>query len=231
MNDRGIRMKLCPNCKMELPDEAHFCPRCMFQYEKKEIEIKTDNKRWRNIGLSVMVGVFTICVCIGISSAIKSVVKNDKKNETLDIQNVMDENFRTGEKIDYYSEIENDLRDVLGKSFDDCKEMFGEETAEKYNEDGFDIHTFGIVTVTVNDGGMIQDISIDYTAGENEEKYGIYGIDNKFDRKAVEAVLGMPNQQYGEELHYLFDKEFNPSLIIHLSPAGMVEQLEYYYIE
>ena len=22
------------NCNMELPDEAHFCPRCMFQYEK-----------------------------------------------------------------------------------------------------------------------------------------------------------------------------------------------------
>ena len=31
-------MKVCPNCNMELPDEAHFCPRCMFQYEKQEIQ-------------------------------------------------------------------------------------------------------------------------------------------------------------------------------------------------
>ena len=33
-------MKVCPNCNMELPDEAHYCPRCMFQYEKQDIQIK-----------------------------------------------------------------------------------------------------------------------------------------------------------------------------------------------
>ena len=38
-------MKECPNCSMELPDEAHFCPRCMFHYEKQEIQIKDTHKK------------------------------------------------------------------------------------------------------------------------------------------------------------------------------------------
>lgn len=38
-------MKECPNCSMELPDEAHYCPRCMFQYEKQEIQIKDRHRK------------------------------------------------------------------------------------------------------------------------------------------------------------------------------------------
>lgn len=57
-------MKECPNCSMELPDEAHYCPRCMFQYEKQEIQIKDRHRKHIPlllIGSVLVIGVF-ICM-------------------------------------------------------------------------------------------------------------------------------------------------------------------------
>lgn len=224
-------MKVCPKCKMELPDEAHFCPRCMFQYEKKEIETKDGSKKKNRIWLSVVSGIFTVCIFIGGLFVVKSAISDDKNQKNLDIQDVMDENFRTDETMKYYPEIENDLKDMLGDSFGDVKDIFGVETAKKYNESGFDIYTFEIVTVFVNSDGMIQNILIDYTEGENQKGYGIYGIDNHCDRKVVKEILGTPDQDYGEELCYRFDREFSPGLEISFSEDGLVEHLEYYYIQ
>ena len=61
---RGSKMKECPNCSMELPDEAHYCPRCMFQYEKQEIQIKDRHRKHIPlllIGSVLVIGVF-ICM-------------------------------------------------------------------------------------------------------------------------------------------------------------------------
>ena len=223
-------MKKCPNCSMELPDEAHFCPRCMFQYEKQEIQIKDSYKKRRL--LRVLISVLIIAVFIMIS-LVRNSIQNIEKSDDLDeseIQKIIDENFRTDENISYDSEIEHDLRDMLGRGFDDVKSIFGEETQEIYYEQGMTVHTFGMLTVAVNQGGAIQDVLIDYTEGENKKEYGIYGIDGTSDVEAVKVILGTPGQEYENELIYRFDREFNPGVIVTFSEDGIVEQLEYYFV-
>ena len=100
-----------------------------------------------------------------------------------------------------------------------------------YRENGMDIYTFGMLTVAVNQETVIQDILIDYTAGENKKKYGIYGIDGTSDIRNVKEILGTPDQEHENELCYRFDREFSPRLNITFSADGMVEQLEYYYVQ
>ena len=156
---------------------------------------------------------------------------NSNYTEELDIPNVINENFRTGENIIYDSEVENDLRDVLGSGVVDIKATLGEETDEMYRENGMDIYTFGMITVAVNQEEVIQDILIDYTVGENKKEYGIYGIAGISDADAVKTILGTPDQEYEKELCYRFDREFGLGLNINFSDDGMVEQLEYYYVQ
>lgn len=216
---------------MELPGEAHYCPRCMFQYEKQEIQIKDTHKK--HILLWVLGSVLIIGMLIAnplVKHGIQSRVNKNHLEES-EIQNIINENFRTGENIIYDSEVENDLRNVLGSEVVDIKSTLGEETDEMYRENGMDIYTFGMLTVAVNQEKVIQDILIDYTAGENKKEYGIYGIDGTFDVSSIKAILGTPDQEYEKELCYRFDREFNPGLNIIFSDDGMVEQLEYYYVQ
>ncbi len=224
-------MKKCPNCSMELPEEAHYCPRCMFQYEKQEIQIKDTHKK--HILFWVLGSVLIIGMLIVISLVRHGIQSGVNKNhlEESEIQNIINEKFRTGENIVYNSEVEKDLRDVLGSEVVDIKSTLGEETDEMYRENGMDIYTFGMLTVAVNQEAVIQDILIDYTAGENKEEYGIYGIDGTSDIGSVKEILGIPDQEYENELCYRFDREFSPELTITFSADGMVEQLEYYYVQ
>ena len=160
-------MKICPNCNMELPDEAHYCPRCMFQYEKQEIQIKDTHKKY--ILLWVIGSVLIIGMLITIPLVKLTIQSRVNKNhlDKSEIQNIINENFRTGENIIYDSEVENDLRDVLGSELIDMKSTLGEETDEMYRENGMDIYTFGMLTVAVNQEAAIQDVLIDYTVEEN----------------------------------------------------------------
>lgn len=227
-------MKVCPNCNMELPDEAHFCPRCMFQYEKQEIqEIQIKNSHKKTIllwvfGSILMIGMLSIIFLAKIK--IQNLVNKNYLEES-DIQNIISENFRTDENIIYDSEVKNDLKDALGSGFVDMKSTLGEETDEIYHENGMAIHTFGMLTVAVNQEEVIQDLLIDYTAGDNKKEYGIYGINGTSDVSSVKTILGTPDQEYENELCYRFDREFSPGLNITFSDDGMVETLEYYYVQ
>ena len=224
-------MKKCPNCNMELPDEAHYCPRCMFQYEKQEIQIKDTHKR--HVLLWVVGSVFIIGMLIVIPLVKLEIQSRVNKNhlDESEIQNIIQENFRTDENINYDSEVEYDLRDVLGSELIDIKSTLGEETDEIYHENGMAIHTFGMLTVAVNQEEVIQDLLIDYTAGDNKKEYGIYGINGTSDVSSVKTILGTPDQEYENELCYRFDREFSPGLNITFSDEGIVETLEYYYVQ
>ncbi|MCF2684336.1 zinc ribbon domain-containing protein [Faecalicatena contorta] len=223
-------MKECPNCSMELPDEAHYCPRCMFQYEKQEIQINDRHRKRTSLLLIGSVFVIGVFICVPF---VRSRIQDNMNNNytEVDIKKIVNENFRTGENIIYDSEVENDLRDVLGNEFVDMKATLGEETDEMYHENGMDIYTFGMITVTVNQEGVIQDILIDYTVGENKKEYGVYGIAGTSDIGVVKTILGTPDQEYEKELCYRFDREFGLGLNINFSDDGMVEQLEYYYVQ
>lgn len=223
-------MKECPNCSMELPDEAHYCPRCMFQYEKQEIQIKDRHRKRTSLLLIGSVFVIGVFICVPF---VRSRIQDNMNNNytEVDIKKIVNENFRTGENIIYDSEVENDLRDVLGNEFVDMKATLGEETDEMYHENGMDIYTFGMITVAVNQEGVIQDILIDYTVGENKKEYGVYGIDGTSDVGVVKTILGTPDQEYEKELCYRYDREFGLGLNINFSDDGMVKQLEYYYVQ
>ncbi len=87
-------MKKCPNCSMELPDEAHYCPRCMFRYEKQEIQVKDTHKK--HILLWVLGSVLIIGMLIAIllvKHGIQSCVNKNHLEES-EIQNIINENFR-----------------------------------------------------------------------------------------------------------------------------------------
>lgn len=216
---------------MELPDEAHYCPRCMFQYEKQEIRIKDTHKKHMLLWVAGSVLIIGILIVIPL---VKFRIQNHVNQNPLDeseIQNIINGNFRTDENIIYDSELENDLKDMLGSEFAAVKPTLGEETDETYQENGMDIHTFGMLTVAVNQEEVIQDLLIDYTAGDNKKEYGIYGINGTSDVNSVKTILGTPDQEYGNELCYRFEREFSPGLNITFSDDGMVETLEYYYVQ
>lgn len=121
----GMKMKICLNCHLELPDEAHFCPRCMFQYPKQEIHIK-EKKNGALLWL-ILVGILLVGLITGFLLVRNYIRQNSGKKE-VDIQSIREQYFDTGEDIEYNSEIENDLRDILGSDFADVQSVFGEET-------------------------------------------------------------------------------------------------------
>lgn len=228
-NERIDRaMKACPNCHLELPDEAHFCPRCMYQCQKTEIQVK--NKKYRAVRWSILVGILLVGLIAGIL-ALRIYLQNHRYKKEVDYQSIREQYFDTGKEIGYDSGIENDLRDMLGSEFTDVQFLLGEETEEMYQEDNMDIHTYGNVTIAVNQNAVVQDIIIDYTEAEDKTKYGIYGIGGDSDMNSVKEVLGTPDQDYGAEFCYRFDRELSPGFNIYFSDAGVVEKLEYYYIQ
>ncbi len=224
-------MKECPNCSMELPDEAHFCPRCMFHYEKQEIQIKDTHKKHMLLWVFGSVLIIGMLLMIPLVKLVMPSRVNKDYLEEAEIQNIMNEHFRTDDNITYDSEVKQDLRDVLGNEFANMKSTLGKETDVMYHENGMDIYTFGMLTVAVNQEAAIQDVLIDYTVGENKKEYGIYGIDGTTDIGSVKEMLGTPDQEYENELCYRFDREFSPGLNITFSDEGIVETLEYYYVQ
>lgn len=163
-------MKICPNCHLELPDEAHFCPRCMFQYPKQEIHIK--EKKNRALLWLILVGILLVGLMTGFLLVRNYIRQNSGKKE-VDIQSIREQYFDTGEDIEYDSEIKNDLRDILGNEFTDVQSVFGEETEEMYQKDNMDVHTFGNVTVIsaidqINPDGLTAE---DTTVQELKDKY------------------------------------------------------------
>ena len=224
----GRTMKLCPNCHLELPDEAHFCPRCMYQYQKAEIQVK--HKKSRSARWIILVGILGVGLLVGIL-ALRIYLQNHRYKKEVDYQSIREQYFDTGEKAEYNSAIENDLRDMLGSEFTEVSSVFGEETEEMYQKDSMDIHTFGNVTIAVNQDAVVQEIIIDYTATEDKTGYGIYGIGGESDMDNVKEVLGTPDQDYGTEFCYRFDRELSPGFNIYFSDSGVVEELEYYYIQ
>lgn len=239
-------MKFCPNCNEQLPDEAHFCPKCMFQYEKRNIEAEvcTDVQRkfkWNIILAAIMVVLFSA----GGVSVLKNeyakesetgmqngIIKNSgsAKNDEADISQIIDENFRTEAENPKDSYLDIDCKDML-MGFAGVREILGEETAEVISDGEFEIHTFDNVEVAVNESGNVQQIMIDYTQGTANKEYGVYGIGSRADFDGVKELLGTPDQEYGKkEFYYRFDRELTPSLHIIFSDDGMIEQLEYYYV-
>ena len=78
-------MKICPNCHLELPDEAHFCPRCMFQYPKQEIHIK--EKKNRALLWLILVGILLVGLITGFL-LVRNYMRQNSGRKEVDIQSI-----------------------------------------------------------------------------------------------------------------------------------------------
>ncbi|MFR7442016.1 MAG: hypothetical protein ACLUUG_12715 [Lachnospiraceae bacterium] len=75
------------------------------------------------IGMLIMIPL----VKLGIQSRV-----NKNHLDESEIQNIINEHFRTGENIIYDSEVEYDLRDVLGSELIDMKSTLEQKKRMKY---------------------------------------------------------------------------------------------------
>ncbi len=226
---RSIEMKLCPNCGEQLHQEAHFCPKCLYRFEKAEldeiIEHKsaefTHHRRW---------GIVVAAIVLIVAGVIDwAMLPHREKSDMPEMtyEEVFPQEPETGEKLTY----QMDCNDML-VPFSELQLMLGEETEEVQVDGEYEIHTYGNLTVGVNANGDVQYVCVEDSDPSNHDRYGIMGIGCGTSRENTKLLLGTPRQEYGDsELIYDFYREEEPYhtyLHIYFDESGMVEQWEYY---
>lgn len=222
-------MKNCPKCGLKLPDKAHFCPRCMYEYPRTEIvqcELKQKKRHGTVITVVVVIAVFLLTVC-GI--AIKQMAEKNAVQKEIEKQEQLKQVFRTGEDIPYNDEVIYDLRDCMAE-WESVYQKLGEETKEPFAEGEYTVHVYENMEISVDSTGMVQDIYIRYGEGMHKEKYGLYGFCGNTEKDRITEIMGAPEQNYGEnEYFYHFDGlNGAPTLRFLFSDSGAVEEIEYY---
>lgn len=223
-------MKRCPNCDNSIPDEAHFCPRCLYQYPKEDVVIRSGEKQKKRIYPFVLLGV-GLCLTMLIGGILIKRNIADKGNFDDKVsQEKVDQYYRRGIEIPYVERIRYDYRDALG-AYEDVKDVFGEETDSTYWEGQFTVHTYGNTEVSVNDEGNVQKIFVNYSLAGNEQHSGIYGIDNLSVRSGDIGSLGQPDKEYGDnEWHYYFEENNYATLVIWFDDNDRVSSMKYYRV-
>lgn len=228
-------MKVCPKCNLNLPEEAHFCPKCMYRYPRTEL-VSCENKSKSKKRLLVIASV-TIVLCIVIavlgvlgflwakSQIQRYLTEEQRKEEESNTNHILEENadlyeevFEDGSDVPYKKEITYDMRDCL-TDYETVKQSIVENP---------------ILEFDIDEDGIVQSIYIDYRNADEESKnaYGFYGINGLSTRSEVEATLGFPAQNYGgTEYHYKFSGlSGTPNLIIAFDETGTVSEMQYYKI-
>lgn len=224
-------MKKCPNCSMELPEQAYFCPRCMYQFEKREVKQKKYCKKYVYTGIIIIVLMFISIKCISAVRERRALIEErNKPLSDLELQAIIDKHFKLGKDIPYNPDVKHDLRNYLTMDFETFREIIGKETKEMEMVGDMAYYTYDTAGFYVNSKGLIQGIVVAYETGENTEGYGIYGITAKMNTEDVQDFLGEPTQDYGDRLYYGVDDMYNPGLNIYFGDDGAVEMVELYYL-
>ena len=225
-------MKKCPNCDNDIPSAAHFCPRCMYQYPKREFHIQTEAKKnyaWFIVGLLLI-----IAIIIGVLVLIKYGKTNQQPEQGRQVQITQEQQTdkMTGKDIPYSDQLAQDYRDSL-TNYASVKETFGAETMPIYldeNEEAI-VYTHGNILAYVNGDMNVQRITIDYRL-EGHGRYGIYGIDHANTKSEVMRILGPPDgkeeieRESGKWIYYGTTHEFT-TLVIRFAVDGRVTALDY----
>lgn len=229
-------MKTCPQCGNMLPEESHFCPKCMYEYERAEtvvpeISAQCENKKkWNQSVMAVFVLLAVVTFLFYV------ILNNDKpsSNGHSENGNVVEESIKllrteadinTDVEVNYT--IKYDMRNIL-PDLEDMIQFLGEPTEPITKVNEYDEYIYGDVEVLI-DGAEVYDILIDYQEAESPDEYGLYGICGKTTRDEVKKILGTPNQDYGNEYSYYFDGAARgPMLKIWFDSKDQVECIEYY---
>lgn len=231
-------MKYCPECHMELPDAAHFCPRCTYEYPKQEILIPETKaicrKRRVAVLLFIMITAFGVVMLWRFFREDLSVPKKDvaeNESPTLEeFQKVIDENFRTGEDIPYNPSIVYELRNALS-DYESVRTIFDMEPQDTYEDSYYTYYQFGSAVLYTKDDEVKQ-VYVNYSNADYTEKtqYGIYGFNGFSTRQEVYEIMGEPDN-YGEpQWIYRFDGVYEmPILCITFDENDKVKELCLYH--
>lgn len=228
-------MKKCPKCNLELPSEAHFCPRCMYEYPRVERQSKRGKsvkKKKHIIAISVLVSL----VFLGTFLRVIRLGNSENKDNQMDKGNQQQvvQIFRTNEMTPDNPAIIHDFEDVLFADLASISQILGEEIKESYPDEEYMVHEFESVEIEVSQDERVKSIYIDYLNAKDEivEQYGIHGINGMTSRDGVKGRLGTPDQSFEEEWCYRFDGERGtPSLRVFFDENGIVTALQYYTLQ
>lgn len=228
-------MKICTNCGENLPDSAHFCPKCMHQFDKIEF-YKEKKHKWKKTDWLIILAFIISYTGIGIYFTYTVGIPKFR----MDVQTyLLEEEARARRKYEmafpsYPASMENDYidvdcRDMLITDYNTVKSKLGEETEEAYLEGDFEIHTFDNVIVWVNEEGYVWGIQIEYTE-ETDTEYGLFGIGRQAKYYEVREYLGIPVQDFGDELIYSYYEQVQTSFEITFSQDDTVQELLFYAV-
>ncbi len=228
-------MKNCPNCNLELPSEAHFCPKCMYEYprvarQRKRIKFIKKKKRVRIILVLVVVLLLK-----DFWPLLRLLIpKSSEKETTRQNQPSIELTFRTNEMSGENPAIIHDFEDVLFTDLDSVSQILGEEIEEACPDGEYMVHEFESVEIEVSQDERVKSIYIDYMNARDEviEQFGIHGINGKTSREEVRGRIGTPDQNFEEEWSYRFDGERGmPTLRVFFDENDMVTALQYYTLQ
>lgn len=228
-------MKNCPKCNLELPSEAHFCPRCMYEYPKIESKSKS-GKSVKKKKRTFIIILLVFVILIKFWPLIKLLIPkgNDNQIDGGNQQQVVPV-FRTNDMTPDNPAIIHEFEDMLLVELGYISPILGEEVAEPYADGEYMVHEFESVEIEISQNKRVKSIYIDYLNAKDEiiEQYGIHGINGRTSRSDITEILGNPDQNLGEEeWYYRFDAEIgSPSLCIIFNENDMVTALWYYTLQ
>ena len=238
-------MKHCPKCYFELPEEAVFCPRCTYEYPRHEIQIKHSGKKRTNTAVITLIIIIIVLLffatllilhLIQLNNTVEPDMKVNKTNSEDDgpltqeeVESLINEYFRTGRDVPYNVDILYDMRNGLN-DYDSVWTIFGIKPQETYEKDDYLVYKFEVAELYTKDE-EVEYVYINYADADDEIKtqYGIYGFNGHSTREEIKAIMGTPDQNYGDkEWYYRFDGLLGaPSLGIVFDENGVV--IEFYY--
>lgn len=189
-------MKNCPNCNLDLPSGAHFCPRCMYEYPrmaKQSNSIKLIKKKKR---VRIVILLLFVIFVIKFWPLLRLLIaKDNDKNTSVQNQQGIELTFRTNEMSGENPAIIHDFEEVLFTDLDSVSQILGEETEESYPDGEYMVHEFEGVEIEVSQDERVKSIYIDYLDVRDEiiEQYGIHGINGKTSREEVRGRIGTPD--------------------------------------
>lgn len=229
-------MKNCPKCNLEIPNDAHFCPRCLYEYprverQRKKFKFRKKNKKRANI----LVFLVVILLLNDYWPLVRLLIpKNNDKKTNEQNQPGIELTFRTNEISLDNPEIIHDFENVLYTDLDSVSQILGEEIEEAYPDGEYMVHEFESVEIEVSQDERVKSIYIDYMNARDEviEQLGIHGVNGKTSREEVKGTLGAPDEIFEGEWYYEFGGERGmPSLRVVYDENDIVIALQYYTVQ
>lgn len=204
--------KYCTNCGYQIPENVHFCPRCMSLInvtEMKEIRSSVRRKKYIKNGLVTLAAIMAILL---VSSPY--LIREHRMNSRMKI----------------------DLENCLGE-YDAVIETIGmNPIEEEVIEDGRTVYYFGEMCIIKNSEEFIDEVVVDYTVAKDKELYSVKGVNGNDTYDDVIEKLGKfehlgPRDGLVYIYNYDWERASTPwqTMIVYVDEGETVEAINYYF--